>query len=96
MRVIRKEPSKFQEVVDIPNELEDLQKAVGGYIEVWTVATDLAILCDEEGKLKGEEYNCTLLGEDFVGTILLVGLDGPEFCDVDPHVANLFKMLWET
>lgn len=96
MRVIKKEPGKFPEVVDIPNELEDLQKAVGGYIEVYQVSTDLAILCDEEGKLKGEEYNCTLLGEDFVGTILLVGLDGPEFCDVDPHVANLFKMLWET
>ena len=95
MKVIRKEPGKFPEVVDIPNELEDLQKAVGGYIEVWTVTTDLAILCDEEGKLKGEEYNCTLLGEDFVGTILLVGLDGPEFTDVDPHVADLFKMLWE-
>lgn len=96
MKVIRKEPGKFPEVVDIPNELEDLQKAVGGYIEVFQVSTDLAILCDEEGKLKGAEYNCTLLGEDFVGTILLVGLDGPEFCDVDPHVAELFKMLWET
>lgn len=96
MKAIRKDPGKFPEVVDIPNELEDLQKAVGGYIEVYQVSTDLAILCDEEGKLKGEEYNCTLLGEDFVGTILLVGLDEPEFCDVDPHVANLFKMLWET
>lgn len=96
MKVIRKEPGKFPEVVDIPNELEDIQKAVGGYIEVYQVSTDLAILCDEEGKLKGEEYNCTLLGEDFVGAILLVGLDGPEFCDVDPHVADLFKMLWET
>lgn len=96
MRVIRKEPGKFPEVATIPNTLEALQEAVGGYIEVYQVSTDLAILCDEEGKLKGEEYNCTLLGEDFVGTILLVGLDGPEFCDVDPHVANLFKMLLET
>lgn len=95
MKAIRKEPGKFPEVVEIPNTLEALQKAVGGYIEVWPVTTDLAILCDEEGKLKGAEDNCTLLGEDFVGTILLVGLDGPEFCDVDPHVADLFKMLWE-
>ena len=95
MKAIRKEPGKFPEVVEIPNTLEGVQKAVGGYIEVYQVSTDLAILCDEEGKLKGEEYNCTLLGEDFVGTILLVGLDGPEFCDVNPHVAELFKMLWE-
>ena len=96
MRVIRKEPGRFPEVVDIPNTLEGVQKAVGGYIEVYQVSTDLAILCDEEGKLKGEEYNCTLLGEDFAGPILLVGLDGPEFTDVDPHVADLFKMLWKT
>lgn len=95
MRVIKKEPGRFPEVVEIENSLEDIQKAVGGYIEVCPVTEDLAILCDEEGKLKGEEYNCTLLGEDFVGTILLVGLDGPEFTDVDPHVADLFKMLWE-
>lgn len=95
MRVIRKEPGKFPEVVEIPNTLEGVQKAVGGYIEVFQVTTGLVILCDEEGKLKGEEYNCTLLGEDFVGTILLVGLDGPEFCDVDPRVTDLFKTLWE-
>ena len=95
MRVIKKEPGKFPEVVDIQNTLEALQEAVGGYIEVFPVATDLVILCDEEGRIDGKPFNCNLCGTDFCGTILFVGVDGPEFTDIDPHVAELFKTLWE-
>lgn len=95
MKAIRKEPGKFPEVVDIPNELKDLQKAVGGYIEVYQVSTDLAIICDEEGKIKGKPYNCTLCGEDFVGTILFVGVNEEEFTDVNEDFCRLFRGLWE-
>lgn len=96
MRVIRKEPGKFPEVVDIPNELEDLQKAVGGYIETWPVTTDFTIICDGEGKIKGKLYNCTLCGKDFVGTILFVGVNEEGFTDVNEDFCRLFRGLWET
>lgn len=95
MKALKKEPGKFPEPVEIANELDALQEAVGGYIEVFPVATDLAILCDEEGKLDGKQYNCTLCGEDFAGTILFVGVDGPEFTDIDPRVFRLFKELFK-
>ena len=82
MIAIRKRPGERAEIVEIENELSALQKEVGGYLESVTIAEDAAILCDEEGRLKGYAYNCNICGVDFVGTILVVGVDGEEFCDL--------------
>lgn len=98
MKVIRKRPGQIPEMIDIENTLEALQAEVGGYIEAVTLAEDLAIICDEEGRLKGKEPNLALhgMGLDFVGTILVVGVDGEEFCDVpkpDFILWSLFRMV---
>ena len=69
-------------LIDIQNELKPLQEAVGGYLEAVTLASDLTILCDEDGRLKGKIHNCTFAGYEFVGTILAVGVSGDEFTDV--------------
>lgn len=95
MIAIRKRPGEWAEIVEIENELSALQKEVGGYLESVTFAEDAAILCDEEGRLKGYEYNCNICGVDFVGTILVVGVDGEEFCDLK-DVEEVRKMLFPT
>ena len=59
MRVLRIEPGKAPEIVEIENSLEALQEQVGGYIETLTFARDAALIVDEEGKLKGKPYNFT-------------------------------------
>ena len=82
MKAIIKRPGSGPDVIDIPNTLKALQEAVGGYIETVTVFTDSAIVCNEEGKLLHYPPNVRLFGEEFVGTILIVGIDGEEFCDV--------------
>lgn len=38
---------------DVPNTLEALQQAVGGYIEVVPLTEQLCVICNEEGKLLG-------------------------------------------
>lgn len=81
IRAIVKEPGKAPQEELIGNDLKSLQKRVGGYIETVTAAEDLVIIRNEEGKLLGLPYNCTLLGEPFVGTILFIGVDGEEFAD---------------
>lgn len=43
------------------NSLEAFQKAVGGYIEVVTVASDLVLICNEEGRLPGRRRLSLLL-----------------------------------
>lgn len=91
LRVIAKEPGKPFTVKRIPDTLEDLQKAVGGYIEVVHLWGDLAVVCNEEGRLRGLPYNVTIDGVSFVGDILLVGTEGEEFEDIDDDFINDFK-----
>lgn len=79
---IRKEPGKAPEIVQIENTLEAFQQAVGGYIETVTIASDAVIICDEEGRLKDKATNCSVMGVDFVGTILVVRVMGEEFVSI--------------
>ena len=97
MKVIYKEPGVAPVVRDIPNTLEELQKAVGGYIESVTIATDAAIIVNEEGRLLSLPYNCTICGLDFYGPLLIVGVDGENFCDlqdgwIDPLMRSWLKL----
>ena len=93
-----KRPGEPPRHVNVANNLEALQRNVGGYIETVTVASDLVIICNEEGRLMGLPYNCTICGVDFVGTILMVGVDGEDFADLPqpwPVMKKLFPQLWE-
>ncbi len=101
IRIIRRDPEKGPEWVTIENELEPLQKTVGGYIEcvtleekdgVWAV-----LLCDEEGKLTGKQFNC-FYGTDsgwprdiLVGTFLVVGAKGDDFTDLPEDLWEMIK-----
>lgn len=99
IKVLIKEPGKNPRSVWISNTLENLQKTVGGYIETVTLASDLVIICNEEGRLKDLPYNCNICGVDFVGTIILCGIEGDEFsnipCDYQTAKEVIFKSLWE-
>lgn len=52
IRAVVKRPGEAAFMTVINNELETLQKIVGGYIETITIADNLVIVCNEEGKLK--------------------------------------------
>ncbi len=82
MKAIRKKPGCAPEIIEVENTLKALQTEVGGYIETVTIASDAVVICNEEGRLCGLPYNCRFVGVDFVGTILVVGRDRDEFCDV--------------
>jgi len=81
-------------VTNVSNSLENLQRFVGGYIETVTPFTNLVIICNEEGRLRGLPYNCTILGYDFYGDILIAGVKGDEFADIPfPDVKVLRQLL---
>lgn len=94
MKAIRKKPGCEPEIIEMENTLQALQTEVGGYIETVTIATDTVIICNEEGRLRGLPYNCRFVGVDFVGTILVVGRNQDEFCDV-PEAGFLMYHLRE-
>lgn len=82
MKAIRKRPGEAPEIIEVDNTLAALQAEVGGYIETVTIASDAVIICNEEGRILGLQDNCRVCGVDFVGTVLIVGTKGDEFCDV--------------
>ena len=82
MKAIRKKTGCAPEIVEVENTLEALQQEVGGYIEVITLPYGAALICNEEGRILGLPDNGRVCGVDVVGTILVVGRDRDEFCDV--------------
>lgn len=92
IEVIIKEPGKGFRLTEIENSLEALQKAVGGDIETVTVAEDLVIICDEEGRGK-HEFNLMIFGIEFFGTIIFVGVDGEEFADIPEAMKDYQKFI---
>ena len=84
MKVIQKLPGEPAEIIEVENDLKALQKKVGGYIETVTFARNACVICNEEGRLLGLPFNAVFCGIDFVGPILVVGVDGEEFTDL-PH-----------
>ena len=89
MRILKVEPGEQPQIVDIDNTLSSLQDAVGGYIQVIYPFDDpVAIICDDEGKMKCYPPNRVLRDEDgdiydiLVGTFLIVGLCEDDFMDL--------------
>lgn len=96
--VLIKEPGGKPRHVNISDTLENLQKTVGGYIETVTLVSDLTVICDEEGWMKGKPYCCTIYGVDFCGTVVICGVDGEEFADLPviwDDMKRMFPKLWE-
>ena len=92
MKALQKKVGQKPEIVEIPNTLEALQEAVGGYIQAvtdHTAAGVFAVICDEEGRLKGYERNCEINGVDYVGNIVVVGVDGEEFTDIQDETVKI-------
>lgn len=94
MKAIRKKPGCAPEIIEVENTLEALQQEVGGYIEAVTLPYGAAIICNEEGRILGLPDNGRVCGVDFVGTILVVGRNKDEFCDV-PEADFLMENLRE-
>lgn len=64
VRGILLEPGKEARVVSIPNTLEAKQHLVGGYIEQYCpYEEDIAIICNEEGKIEGLPANRAIYAE---------------------------------
>lgn len=62
MKALKIEPGKAPERIDIGNELEALQDAVGGYIQVLypDQHRPVGLICNEEGKCMGLKPNRAL------------------------------------
>ena len=83
IKVVIAKPMREAYIYTIKNELAELQKLVGGYIEPldFTMGADnVCIICNEEGKMNGSPLNRSLahegkIWEIIAGTMIIVGDD---------------------
>lgn len=98
MDVLLVKPNAYPEKVTIGAELEDLQKAVGGDIEVtYPFEDEVGIVLNEEGKLIGLPLNRAVYSEDgdmldiYAGDFLVVGLTEDDFGSLSPELMEKFE-----
>jgi hypothetical protein len=92
MTVLVVEPMKAPYVKIIPNELEDLQQAVGGDIEMtYPFEDEVGVLLNGNGKFEGLPLNRALYDDRgqvydaIAGTFLVVGLTEDDFTSLTPE-----------
>ena len=100
MNVLIVEPGKHPRLADIDDRLESLQKTVGGYIEtIYPFEDEIALICDEESKLKSDTEQNRLLpetGDVIKGTFIIAGLGDEDFTDITPELAEKYKQrFWD-
>ena len=103
MTVLVVEPMKAPYVKHIPNELEDLQQAVGGDIEMTYPFDDkVGILLNGNGKFEGLPLNRALYDDHgqvydaIAGTFLVVGLTEDDFTSLTPEQIEKFKEKYQS
>ena len=103
MTVLVVEPMKAPYVKHIPNELEDLQQAVGGDIEMTYPFDDkVGILLNGNGKFEGLPLNRALYDDRgqvydaIAGTFLVVGLTEDDFTSLTPEQIEKFKEKYQS
>lgn len=65
INVIYVEPGKEARTIEMKDDLSEMQKLVGGYIEEYMPFEDaVALVCNDEGKMNGLPLNRGIYGED--------------------------------
>ena len=90
-------PMKAPRMIEVEHTLENLQELVGGTIQaVYPWVDPVALLCDDDGKLKGYPPNRVLTDENgepydvVVGTFYICGLTAEDFGSISDELAEKF------
>lgn len=101
--VLLVKPGEFPQPFQVSTELEALQAAVGGGIEVvYPFEDPVGLVCNEEGKLTGLPLNRALRDEDgqmydiIAGDFLVVGLTEDDFGSLTPEQMEKFEKQFHT
>ena len=94
IRILVVEPFKEPYQITIEHTLKNLQRIVGGYIEILQLDHNVDLICNDEGKINGLPLNRAIYNNDgemidiIAGNFLVVGLEGENFASLD---ADLMK-----
>lgn len=102
MTVLAVMPGKKPTKLELEGSLESMQKFVGGTIQaIYPFDDPVAIICNDEGKLGGLEYNRALRNEkgavyDIIcGPFFICGLGTDDFDSLPEHLMETYYKLFE-
>jgi hypothetical protein len=101
MKILVVEPKTAPYVKEVSNSLEELQSIVGGDLQViYPFNDDVALVCNESGKLLKLVTNRVLIGIDgdpfdvIVGTFFIVGLGIDDFEDLPEELVEKYSKIF--
>lgn len=105
MRILIVEPEKAPKEYELVDGLKEMQRIVGGYIQaIYPFPEEVALICNDEGKLQGLPLNRGLRDEQgklydiICGTFFLCGapFDGENFTSLTPVQLERFQRRFQT
>lgn len=97
IRVLLVEPLEKPRVLEIKHTLENLQKLAGGTLQaIYPWDDPVAIVCDDEGKLKGSMPNRALVDDEgepydiICGSFFLCGIGKDDFISISEKLAEKY------
>lgn len=101
INVVLVEPGKLSRITKIDKSLASMQNIVGGMIEEYCpFDDDVAIICDDEGKMNGQKLNRAVYGENnqiidiIAGPFIICAVppDSEDFCGLSDEQAKKYAM----
>ena len=86
--IVKRPDEEYGHMTNISMKLENLQKTVGGNIEMVTLLSPdedrcpVIAIVNEDGKNLGLEKNMKIPGDILVGTIIVCGVEGEDIGDI--------------
>lgn len=102
MTVLAVLPGKAPERMELEGSLETMQKFVGGSIQaVYPFSDPVAIVCNDEGKLLGLEYNRALRDDSgnvydvLCGPFFICGVGEEDFASLPEELIQKYTQLFQ-
>ena len=101
--IVKRPDETYRHVANISDTLRNLQNTVEGQIEICRLPEGIVIICNEEGKILDLPHNFNIkyitgktgetMYEEIVGTVIVCGVAGEEFCDIPISFAKWKELL---
>lgn len=97
MNVLIVEPGQAPREAEIDGSLQSMQKIVGGTIQaVYPYEDQVALVCNDEGKLMGLPLNRKLEDYDIIaGNFFICGLSEDNFASLPPELMGKYREKFE-
>lgn len=73
---------KYGEEMTVSNNIKSFQKIVDGYVGMVKLDKNFALLYNEMGRLRNLKPSITIMGKEYVGNVIIIGVKEEEFVNV--------------